>query len=207
MDTGEAHGTLAKRSAKDAEATRRRILAAALELFATTGYSGTSTTAVARAAGVTRGALYHHFADKAALFRAVFLELEEELDEAANGAALARAGEGVLAAFLAGCSACLDFMSRPDYHQVAMVDAPAVLGSAAWHEIDAGIGMKTMQAGLGALDAGGLLRGPPSPALAVLVFGALTEAGITLSRADDGSPTKAELLGALVGLLTNQPAT
>lgn len=193
--------TLARRTAAEAEATRQRILRAAHQLFAAHGFAATSTNAVVAEAGVTRGALYHHFADKAALFRAVFLELEAQLDREAGEAALARLDDGVLPAFVAGCSACLDFMTRADYHQIAVVDAPAVLGSAEWHKIDAGIGMATMQAGLDALDGEGLLRVPVTRALTVLLFGALTEAGITLSRAEAGAPGKDELLDALVGLV------
>lgn len=189
---------MARRTADEAEKTRLAIMAAARHLFGTRGFADTSTTAVVAEAGVTRGALYHHFADKSALFRAVFVQLEHELNDAVASAA--RAEGDALAAFSAGCGACLDFMTRPDYHQIAIVDAPAVLGSLAWHEIDAAIGLASMRFGLDALEREGLLRAPSTPALAVLLFGALTEAGIVLSRAEPGAPTRAQLLEALIRL-------
>jgi AcrR family transcriptional regulator len=193
---------MARRTADEAEATRRDIVRAAHDLFAAQGFAATSTGAVVAAAGVTRGALYHHFADKTALFRAVFVQLEHDLNDTVNR--VARNETTSLDAFVAGCGALLDFMVRPDYHQIAVVDAPAVLGSAEWHGIDAGIGLASLQYGLAALDRDGLLRPPRTPALAVAVFGALTEAGIVLSRGGEGSPNRDELLDAIVGLLCDR---
>jgi Tetracyclin repressor-like, C-terminal domain len=132
---------------------------------------------------------------------AVFVQLEHELNETVATAALAT--RSPRDALVAGCDACLEFMTRPDYHQIAVVDAPAVLGSHAWHDIDAGIGLATMQAGLDALAGEGRLRVPSTRALAILLFGALTEAGIVLSRGAADSPTKEELLDALVGLVAS----
>jgi AcrR family transcriptional regulator len=132
--------------AEEAARTREQIVAAGRASFAARGFGATSTTAVAAAAGVTRGAVYHHFSDKTDLFRAVFLDLEHELNAAVTTAAAAESEP--LAAVLAGCSALLDFAGRPDYQQIAVVDAPAVLGVAEWHRIDVGIGLDTMTRGL-----------------------------------------------------------
>ena len=187
-----------RRSAADAEQTRQAILAAARSSFAEHGFAAASTTAIAAAAGVTRGALYHHFAGKTDLFRAVFVEIEHELNETVVAAALAETGS--LDAFVAGCAAWLDFAVRPDYQRIAVVDAPAVLGAVEWHEIDAGIGLASMEAGLAALAADGLLPRQPSRALAVLLFGALTDAGLALARGD--APSKRELLDEFVALVT-----
>jgi AcrR family transcriptional regulator len=190
---------MVRRTAQEAEMTRTAIVAAARHLFATHGFAGTSTTAVVEAAGVTRGALYHHFEDKSALFREVFADLTRELDATVTAAALG--GRDVLDGFRRGCRALLDFAVRPDYHQIAVVDAPSVLGSETWHAIDAGTGLDTMTGGLAALERAGLLRMPAGPALAVLVYGALTEAGIVLSRAAPGAPTRDELVDAVVGMV------
>jgi AcrR family transcriptional regulator len=151
---------------------------------------------------VTRGALYHHFADKTELFRAVFVEIEQELNETVLAAALAESDS--LGAFVAGCAAWLDFAVRPDYQRVAVVEAPAVLGAAEWHEIDAGIGLASMEAGLAALARDGVLPRRPSRALAVLLFGALTDAGLALARGD--GPSKRELLDEFVAIVTSPPA-
>ena len=180
-----------RRSAADAEQTRQAILAAARASFAEHGFAAASTTTIARAAGVTRGAVYHHFAGKADLFRAVFIAIEHELNETVTAAALAETKS--LDAFVAGCGAWLDFAVRSDYQRIAVVDAPAVLGAAEWHAIDAGIGLASMEAGLTALAADGILPRRPTRALAVLLFGALTDAGLALANGD--GPVKARAAG------------
>ena len=99
----------------------------------------------------------------------MFVRLEHDMNDTVTRVALSEATS--FDAFVAGCRALLDFMVRPDYHQIAVVDAPAVLGSAEWHGIDAGIGLSSLQYGLTALDRDGYLRVPASPAVAVAVFG------------------------------------
>lgn len=190
-----------RRTAAEAEQTRKSVLKAARESFAAHGFAGTSTTAITAAAGVTRGALYHHFTDKTDLFRSVFVEIEHELNETVLAAALAESD--LLGAFVAGCAAWLDFAVRPDYQRIAVVEAPAVLGAAEWHAIDAGIGLASMEAGLAALAQEGVLPRRPSRALAVLLFGALTDAGLALARGD--GPTREELLEEFVTLVTERP--
>jgi AcrR family transcriptional regulator len=182
--------------------TRARLIAAAGAQFARDGFAATSTEAILDGAGVRRGALYHHFADKTELFRAVFVEIEHELNESVLAAASAESES--LGAFVAGCAAWLDFAVRPDYQRVAVVEAPAVLGAAEWHEIDAGIGLASMEAGLAALAADGVLPRRPSRALAILLFGALTDAGLALARGD--GPSKGELLDEFIGIVTSPPA-
>jgi AcrR family transcriptional regulator len=194
-------GDTVRRTAAEAEETRKAVLAAAHAAFAEHGFSGASTTAIAAAAGVTRGALYHHFADKTELFRAVFVEIEHELNDTVVTAALAETDS--LSAFVAGCSAWLDFAIRPDYQRIAVIDAPAVLGAAEWHDIDAGIGLASMEAGLDALARDGILARPPTKALAVLLFGALTDAGLAHARGD--GPSKSELLDEFVALVAAPP--
>jgi hypothetical protein len=87
--------------------------------------------------------------------------------------------------------------------RIAVVDGPAVLGAVEWHEIDAGIGLVSMEAGLAALAADGVLPRPPTRSLAVLLFGALTDAGLALARGD--GPSKGELLEEFVSLVTSAP--
>jgi AcrR family transcriptional regulator len=193
-----------RRSADDAEQTRNDILRAARAAFTEDGFANTSTSTVAAAAGVTRGALYHHFDDKHNLFRTVFVEVEHQLNESVIEAALA--APDPTSGFLAACKACLEFMTRPDYRQIAMIDAPSVLGRVEWQAIDAGIGLNSMRAGLNELERVGVLRRPSTPALAVLLFGALTEAGLTLARPNDFTPTQDELLDALLEIVIHDDA-
>src|SRR3954467_3741958 len=140
--------TEAPRSAKAAqsEATRAGLLAAARALFAERGYAHVGTEEIVRAAGVTRGALYHQFADKRDLFAAVFEELEGELIlEAANRMV---GLDDPLEAMKAACRGWLEACARPEAQQIVLLDAPAVLGYETWREIGE-------RHGLGAVMAGG----------------------------------------------------
>jgi AcrR family transcriptional regulator len=146
-------------------------------------------------AGVTTGAVYHYFRDKRELFATVFLELEQELDATARSAAVA-AARVPREAFLAGCRAYLEFAQRPDFHRIALVDGPAVLGPAGWHAADSQLGLPTLEAAVKALVASGVIAPLPPHPLAVLLFGALNEAGFALAR---GEP-ELDLESALAGV-------
>ncbi len=122
--------------AERASATRAALLAAARDLFATVGYAATGTETILAAAGVTRGALYHHFADKRALFAAVCetLHVEAQAVIETDADAAPSAFDGLIA----GCLGFLDFMVRPEVRRILILDAPSVLGWAAWNEMDLG---------------------------------------------------------------------
>src|SRR6476469_1430396 len=139
-----------RRTAADAAITRATVLAVARVAFAGEGYSSTSLDTIAAHAGVTRGAVHHHFGDKRTLFIEVFSELERELDQAVVNAALAAPPEP-MARMRAACHAMFEFVGRPDYRQIALADAPAVLGLLAWYEIDRGLGMGTLRIGVQSL--------------------------------------------------------
>lgn len=173
---------MARRTAAEAAETRAQILRAARERFAAQGFAATSTRDLVAHAGVTRGALYHHFADKTDLFRCVFVDLTEELNNTVALAALEH--PDAVDALRAACEALLDFMVRPDYRQIAMLDAPAVLGMEQWQALDTEMGLASMQYALDALHQQGYLEEPPSRLTTVLLFGALTEAGVALARGD-----------------------
>lgn len=152
--------------------TQRQLLAAARKLFAEKGFAATSTPEIVAAAGVTRGALYHHFADKTALFAAVVEEEHLLMAMAINAAAEGDDEPGPIKALMAGCDAFLDAMQDRGRRQILLVDAPAVLGRAAVDEIDARHGLETLICGLrDAMDAGAM-RKLPVETLARL-FGAL----------------------------------
>lgn len=184
-----------RRTAAEAEQTRRDIIASARRTFAVEGFAAASTTAIAAAAGVTRGALYHHFADKTALFETVFGELTHELDEQVNKAAAG--ATDLRTAIEAGTTAYIEFMSRPEYRQIAVADAPAVLGLERWHEIDRSVGLATMQASLQALHDEGSLGVEPTPAITLAVFGAITELGLSCARGDLTVPAASTAISVL----------
>ena len=118
------------------EATRRRLVTAARTLFGARGYADVGTEEIVRAAGVTRGALYHQFRDKADLFAAVAEEVEAEIAERIAGAAGVEADP--VGALRAGARLFLDACAEPEVERIILLDAPAVLGWEAWRDLAAG---------------------------------------------------------------------
>src|SRR3954462_14091202 len=177
--------------AAQSEATRARLLSAARSLFADRGYARVGTEEIVREAGVTRGALYHQFADKRDLFAAVFEELEGELIPEAAG----RMGgpDDPLEAMKAACRGWLEACSRPEAQQIVLLDAPAVLGYETWREIGERHGLgAVMAAGRAGIDSGALEPQPVRPLAHVLV-GALDEAVLYVARAEDPKTALAEM--------------
>lgn len=164
-------------------ATRARLVAAARELFARDGYGATGTEAILAAAGVTRGALYHHFADKQALFAAVCEDLHGEMEGAieTDADAQASAFDGVVA----GCLAFLDFLARPEARRILILDAPSVLGWEAWNEMDRRHGFGLLVQGVSEAVAEGSLAGEPET-LAVMINGALNYGVVWAAQDGDG---------------------
>ena len=182
-----------------AEATRAELLRVARELFAERGYAAVGTEEIVRRARVTRGALYHHFADKQDLFRAVHEELEGEL---MTGIGEKIAGiEDPIELLETGLRAFLDGCTDRAFIQIALVDAPAVLGWAEWREVDARYGLGLVQFGLqNAMDAGALRRVDLRP-FSHLMLGALGEAAFLIAHADDPEAARDEVEGPLLAIL------
>jgi AcrR family transcriptional regulator len=180
-------------------ATRGALLAAARKLFAERGYADVAMEEVVAAAGVTRGALYHHFGGKRDLFEAVFEQVEQEITE--DIAVRALTGRDPLDALRAGARAFLGHCLEPDMQRMVLLDAPAVLGWERWREIGLryGLGLTeaTLQAGI---DAGVIAPMAARP-LAHLLVGALDEAAMAVARADDPEAAREEMVAVLDGLL------
>jgi len=186
--------------AEQGEATRATILRAARELFTEHGYGGVGTEEIVRRAKLTRGALYHHFADKKDLFRAVHEQIEGEVMEAI-GTRMATAEGDPFALLVIGTRAYLDVCTDPAITRITLVDAPSVLGWEEWREIDLRHGLGIVIAGLqGGMDAG-VLRPQPVRPLAHLMLGAMGEAGMVIANAADPDAARAEVEPALLGLL------
>jgi AcrR family transcriptional regulator len=185
--------------AERTEATRTALLRAARALFAERGYAGTAAEEVVRAAGVTRGAMYHHFSDKKALFRAVHEQLEQEMVEAIghriNGMS------DPLEILIAGLDTFLDRCLDPEVARITLDEAPSVLGWLEWREIDArySLGLVTGVLRL-AMEQGRLQRQPIEP-LAHLLISACGEAGLLIAAADDPEAARDEVRGPLLALL------
>jgi len=173
------------------EATRAALVASARTLFAERGYAAVGTEEIVARAGVTRGALYHHFGDKKDLMRAVLHDLARELAEASATAALKETDQWrqILAAVDAFLDACTDRAVQ----RIMMTDAPSVLGWDEWREIDTQYGLGLVKASLeNAMETGLIARQPVDP-LAHLLVGALDEAAMYISRARDSRAARREM--------------
>jgi AcrR family transcriptional regulator len=185
------------RKAEQSEATRAELVKVARRLFAQRGYGDVATEEIVRAAGVTRGALYHHFTDKRDLFRAVYEEVESDLTQRIAAEALKTATnplEGMRAASSAFLDACMD---DPEVQRITLLDAPAVLGWEEWREIGTRYGLGLIQASLQAAMDEGLIDEHPVKPLAHILLGSLDEAALVVARADDDGQTRAEVGEAL----------
>lgn len=183
------------------EATRATLVAAARPLFAERGYAAVGTEEIVRAAGLTRGALYHHFDGKDGLFTAVFEAVEEDLLERIAGAIQASGAAAPLAALQVGIDVMLDAARDPGLAQIVLIDAPAVLGWQRWREIGWRYGMGLTEGVLAAAIEAGELPAQPTRPLAHVLLGALDEAVLYVARADDPEAARAEMRPVLAGLL------
>lgn len=155
---------------------------------------------IVRAAGVTRGALYHHFADKRELFRAVFEQLEAELTGDLD--AVAEEAPDPFTGGLAALRRFLEHCGQSEVIRISVTDAPAVLGWQSWREIQSRYGLRPIIRMLEGAEADGTLVSAPIPTLARLILGACIEAARTIAHADDREAAKAEAGQALTVLLS-----
>ena len=182
------------------EATRRRLVTAARALFGARGYAGVGTEEIVRAAGVTRGALYHQFRDKAGLFAAVAEHVEAEIAERIAAGAAGAAADPV-GALRAGARLFLDACAEPEVERIILLDAPAVLGWEAWRDLAGRYGLGLIQLALqSAIDAGAIVPQPVVP-LAHVLIGALDECALYVARAGDPAAAREECTAILDRIL------
>ncbi|WP_019931459.1 TetR/AcrR family transcriptional regulator [Nocardia sp. BMG111209] len=193
-----------RRSQEDRSRTTRAALEdAGRRLFTERGYAGVSAEEIVAEAGVTRGALHHHYGDKQGLFIEVLEKLETE-----NTAMIAAAIAGLpdpadlIAAMAAGLRTFLDVSRRPETVRIAMMDGPTVLGWEHWRDMEARYGLGMITAALqGAVDAG-LVAPVPVPVMAQLILSAVTEAGMIVAHAEDPDTARAEAEQCLMLLIS-----
>ncbi len=189
-----------RRTKQQSDATAGRVLAVATELFAEHGYARVGLERVAVVAGVTRGAVYHHFASKAELFHAVVRTVQLSVAEAVAEAA-DRAGtpwEGLEA----GCRMFLTASSAPPARRILLVDAPAVLDWAAWRTADAAASGRLLEQALSELQAAGVVAGGPVPAMSALLSGAMNEAALRIAASADPDGAAEETWPVLRAMLS-----
>ncbi|WP_329385675.1 TetR/AcrR family transcriptional regulator [Streptomyces sp. NBC_01716] len=193
----EQHGARARQR----ERTRQTLLRAGRRLFAEVGYGAVSLAEIVTAAGVTKGALYHHFDSKTALFRAVLRDLQKEVGDRVAEAAGAR--DDSWDQLVAGCQEFITATTAPDIQRIMLVDGPAVLGWTEWREMDEASSARHLQEALTALVAEGVIAAQPVAPLAHLLSGAMNEAALWLATSEDPADpadTRAAL-GRLLGAL------
>jgi AcrR family transcriptional regulator len=185
------------------EATTTSLVSAARELFADDGYAATSLDAVVAKAGVTKGALYHHFAGKRELFEAVFLAEQVRLTTAVMAAVEAK--EDPWEAFEAGCGAFIEACQEPGAQRIFLLDAPAALGWETIRRLESG-SLELMKQGIQmSIDAGSIEDRPVVP-LAHLLFGAVCESAMVVARAPDQDAALRDALAELHRLLSSLAA-
>ncbi|MCW2786953.1 MAG: transcriptional regulator TetR family protein [Marmoricola sp.] len=182
------------------EATRAALVAVGTRLFAERSFGDVPAEEIVAAAGVSRGALHHHYGDKRGLFRAVFTHVEAGITEEL---ALGAASLGDDLSVPAVLNLFLDICERPEVRRIALVDAPAVLGWQEWREIEAEYGLGLL---IGFLEASPVVTADvPAPVLAQLVLSSITEAALMIANAADPGVARraaeATLLSLYGGLL------
>lgn len=185
--------------AAQTEATTRLLIEIAREQFTAHGYAATATEEVVRLAGVTRGALYHHFGSKEGLFHAAVESVQGEIAARVETAA-SGAGDS-WGALLSGSRAFLMAALDPQARQIVLIDAPAVLGWEAWRALDEANSMALLRAVLAELIAAGIIAPLPLDALTRLLSGAMNEAALWIATAPDRDAALDEAMYALEALL------
>lgn len=166
-------------------ATRALLIGAGRKLFADKGFADVPTQAIVAAAGVTRGALYHQFADKAGLFAAVYEEVERDLVADIAREIMQAQPLDPLEAMRAGARLFLDRCAGPDVQRIVLIDAPAVLGWDQWRAVGVKYGLGVIEGMLAHAIAEGAIPEQPLRPTAHVLLGALDEAALYVSRASD----------------------
>ncbi|MEU3270089.1 TetR/AcrR family transcriptional regulator [Saccharomonospora sp. NPDC006951] len=187
--------------AEQREQTRRTLLAEGRRLFAAKGYAGVGLAEIVAAAGVTKGAFYHHFDSKLALFRGVLTAVQEQVG--AEVAAAADAEKDPWQQLVTGCLTFLTATAAPDVQRVMLVDGPAVLGWAEWRALDEASSARHLAEALEVLIESGVLARQPVAPLTHLLSGAMNEAALWLAGSagdSDLDDTKTALTRMLTAL-------
>jgi AcrR family transcriptional regulator len=174
------------------EATTAALISAARVLFAEKGYAGVGTEEIVQRAGVTRGALYHHFrGGKEDLFHAVLVQVSAETTQ--RVLAKADAAGDPWETLMVGVDAFLDASAIPEVQRIMLVDGPAVLGWDVWRAADGEFALSALEQALQhAMDTGGMVSQPARP-LAHVLLGAIDEAAMVVARAEDPEAARVEM--------------
>jgi len=181
------------------ESTKAALIAAARELFVTKGYFATGTEEIVALANVgTRGALYHHFADKEDLFRAVFDHVQADLAAASIVNERGDSLDLLTAALQQFLNASAD---NEDVQQILLIDGPAVLGWDQWRSLEAEYGLGVITTMLDAAVAQKVIARQPTAPLAHMLLAAVDEAALYIANAPDRRQAHRQARQSLMRLL------
>ena len=189
--------TQAERSA----ATRAALIDAARPLFAEHGFAGVGTEAIVRAADVTRGALYHHFADKTQLFDAVLDAVEADVAERIVARVLAATDAGVVEMLMGGVAEWFDTCQDPEVQRILLVDGPSVLGWERWREICLTHVLGLAEGLLGQGMAEGTFDHQPLRPLAHVMMAVMDEAALYIVKAHDPETARRDMTAVIARLV------
>lgn len=175
--------------------TRQHILNVATRLFTDSGYSATSIEAILSACDISRGALYHHFANKEQLFEAVFEVIEQEIT--AESIEVSRGIVDPVERLRAGCRFFLQVALTDRFRQIALIDAPTVLGWRRWREIENRYGLGLLKAGLDIAIQSCGRKQEATEELAQMLLAALIEAALLVASAENPDQTLQSSMAAV----------
>ena len=187
---------------EQAAATRARLIEVARRLFVENGFHATGIADLVTAAGVTRGALYHHFGDKEQLFEAVFRTVSDELRSAAGASVIDLADDPWLQ-LQRGLQSYLDLIAGSrEVQRVLLLDGPVVFGWDTWRQTQSEFTFAELVSALERLIEAGVMTRQPTEPLANLILAALNDAAMSIAHATDPAATTREVTAALMTLVS-----
>lgn len=186
--------------AQQREATMKKLIQIARDIFTRDGYAHAATEEIVQLAGVTRGALYHHFGSKEGLFQAVLASVQADVGMRVE----ARSNQisDIWEQLIGGCIAFLEASLDPQVQRIMLIDAPAVLGWELWRELDAQYSMASLREVLSELMDKGQIAPLPLTALTHLLSGAMNEGALWIAQSDNPQQALREASEALTHLIT-----
>jgi len=188
---------MVRRTRAEMEETRASLLATARRVFREHGYAATSMDDLTAQAGLTRGALYHHFGDKKGLLAAVVAQLDAETDQRLQ--AISDGADDAWEGFVQRCRAYLEMALEPEIQRIVLRDARAVLGGASPESQRHCV--HSMQRLIEQLIAQGVVAPVDAQVLASLIYGGLAEAAFWIAEGEEGDARLRQATAALDVLL------
>ncbi|MBO2453748.1 TetR/AcrR family transcriptional regulator [Actinomadura barringtoniae] len=188
------------KKAEQGRTTRERLISIGLGLFAEHGYEGTSIEAVLRESGLSRGALYHHFDGKDALFAAVLEQVEQDVAAKLAPVVMAAAPDPV-AELRAGCLAWIRLVADPVVRRIILIDGPAVLGWHEWRSVEERHGLGLFKIALAEAAEQGRLPAERADLFAHMLMAAMNEVALLVAQAEGDEQSIAEGEAALEDFL------